>query len=391
MPQKTARRAPVRRSSPSSQEADRQEEAHQARPDAHPADPLAVGAGRAGHRAGGLRSARDPLGLVRRGRARRTRDLVAPPRRRSVWAPWRSRWSASTGGSSCSATSRVEDRVRMFIGFLVLAFGVLGLISLFRDNPGVFEPHARPRARGGAGRARSLPTRCRACSRRSARDRVPRARRARAADLHRHAGLAHHRVDPRVPRLAPGARPGGGRWRRRQRSAPQAAPSRDGSRSARRSASTCPRTRWSSCPSRPRHRTSALDDGGASPSPPRPGRRRHGRSPPRAARTSCRRSTCCASAPPSTADGRDEQDTMAALERTLQTFGVDARVTGCSPRSDRHDVRGRHRRRHQGEQGPAARRATSPTRSPRPTCGSSRRSPASPRSASRCRTSTATS
>ena len=35
-------------------------------------------------------------------------------------------------------------------------------------------------------------------------------------------------------------------------------------------------------------------------------------------------------APPSTADGRDEQDTMAALERTLQTFGVDARVTGCS-------------------------------------------------------------
>jgi S-DNA-T family DNA segregation ATPase FtsK/SpoIIIE len=34
-------------------------------------------------------------------------------------------------------------------------------------------------------------------------------------------------------------------------------------------------------------------------------------------------------APPSTADGRHEEDTMAALERTLQTFGVDARVTGA--------------------------------------------------------------
>ena len=36
----------------------------------------------------------------------------------------------------------VEDRVRMCIGFLVLVFGALGLISLFRENPGVFEPHS---------------------------------------------------------------------------------------------------------------------------------------------------------------------------------------------------------------------------------------------------------
>jgi S-DNA-T family DNA segregation ATPase FtsK/SpoIIIE len=33
-------------------------------------------------------------------------------------------------------------------------------------------------------------------------------------------------------------------------------------------------------------------------------------------------------APPSTADGRHEEQVMEALERTLQTFGVDARVTG---------------------------------------------------------------
>ena len=91
-----------------------------------------------------------------------------------------------------------------------------------------------------------------------------------------------------------------------------------------------------------------------SPSRPRPGPRRRARSRPPSGPYQLPPLDLLRTAPPSTADGRDEQDTMAALERTLQTFGVDARVTGCSPRSDRLDVRGRHRRRHQGEQGPAA-------------------------------------
>ena len=37
-----------------------------------------------------------------------------------------------------------------------------------------------------------------------------------------------------------------------------------------------------------------------------------------------------------------------ALERTLRTFGVDARVAGTNRGPDRHDVRGRGRRRHEG-------------------------------------------
>ena len=43
-----------------------------------------------------------------------------------------------------------EDRVRMSIGFLVLAAGGLGVISLLRGNPGVFEPHAVLAASAGS-------------------------------------------------------------------------------------------------------------------------------------------------------------------------------------------------------------------------------------------------
>ena len=51
-----------------------------------------------------------------------------------------------------------EDRVRMSIGFMVLVLGVLGLVSLFRGNPGVFEPHAvLAAARRPRGRVRGPP------------------------------------------------------------------------------------------------------------------------------------------------------------------------------------------------------------------------------------------
>ena len=61
----------------------------------------------------------------------------------------------------------VEDRVRMCIGFIVLVMGVLGLISLFRGNPGTFEPHSvLAPAAGLAGALAAHPLS--GCSRRSA-------------------------------------------------------------------------------------------------------------------------------------------------------------------------------------------------------------------------------
>ena len=96
-------------------------------------------------------------------------------------------------------------------------------------------------------------------------------------------------------------------------------------------------------------------------------------------------------APPSTADGRAEEEVMEALERTLITFGVDARVTGAhrGPTVTMYEIEVAAGTKVQ--QGAADCPATSHTRSRRRTSGSSRRSPGSRRSASRCRTSIATS
>ena len=241
----------------------------------------------------------------------------------------------------------------MCIGFLVLAFGILGLISLFRDNPGVFEPHSGPRARGGVGgRLGRAPALTRALADRRG-HRVPRVRDARAVDLHRHAGLAHHRVDPRVPRFAPGARSGGGG-------------DGGGGRGAR------PASRQAGAP---------LDPRGARPRRARRRRRRPARVARGAGRGARARGGARARRDPAdegtdglhgerpvpTAAARPAAD-GAALHRGrprraghdggARTHAPDVRRRrprhGLLPRSDRLDVRGGHRRRHQGEQGPAA-------------------------------------
>jgi DNA segregation ATPase FtsK/SpoIIIE, S-DNA-T family len=41
-----------------------------------------------------------------------------------------------------------EERMRMFIGFVIMGLGVLGLVSILRGNPGVFAPAVDTRVRG---------------------------------------------------------------------------------------------------------------------------------------------------------------------------------------------------------------------------------------------------
>ena len=41
-----------------------------------------------------------------------------------------------------------EERMRMFIGFVIMGFGVLGLVSIMRSNPGVFAPRLDTEVRG---------------------------------------------------------------------------------------------------------------------------------------------------------------------------------------------------------------------------------------------------
>jgi S-DNA-T family DNA segregation ATPase FtsK/SpoIIIE len=223
----------------------------------------------------------------------------------------------------------VEDRVRMCIGFLVLAFGILGLISLFRDNPGVFEPHSVLEPAAGLAGALAAHPLSRVLSPigagivclglatlglliftgtpvsriiesiREFRDSRP--------ERDPVGATAEEPDDERAPRRA---KPG----RLSIREAlgldmpeddvvvlPDSPDALD--------VAMEPEEEPELAASRPTKARTVSTSSGPYQLPPL---------------------DLLRSAPPSTADGRDEQDTMAALERTLQTFGVDARVTGCS-------------------------------------------------------------
>jgi S-DNA-T family DNA segregation ATPase FtsK/SpoIIIE len=214
-----------------------------------------------------------------------------------------------------------EDRVRMAIGFMILVLGILGLVSLFRGNPGVFEPYdvlagaagltgafaAHPLSRlvspigsgivcAGAATLGLLIFTGTPVSRiiqavqefrdsRSDRDpvaakpeaevRPPRAGRAARVSIREALGLDV--ADDGVIELP---------------DSPEVAPDEEQESAARPA-----KARTVSTASGP-YQLPPLD--------------------------------LLRSAPVSTSDGRDEKETMEALERTLRTFGVDARVTGMS-------------------------------------------------------------
>jgi S-DNA-T family DNA segregation ATPase FtsK/SpoIIIE len=222
----------------------------------------------------------------------------------------------------------VEDRVRMCIGFLVLVLGVLGLLSLIRDNPGVFEPHAVLAPAAGLGGAMAAHPLSRVLSPIGA---------GIVCVGFATLGLLIFTGTP-VSRII-------GSFREFRDARPERDPvgtpadEPDEERAPRRAKPgrlsirealglDVPEDEVIVLPETP----AEVDVDLAPEEEPEP-----------AARPTKERTVSTPSgpyqlppldllrtAPPSTADGRDEQDTMAALERTLQTFGVDARVTGCS-------------------------------------------------------------
>jgi S-DNA-T family DNA segregation ATPase FtsK/SpoIIIE len=219
-----------------------------------------------------------------------------------------------------------EDRVRMIIGFLLLVLGVLGLVSLMRTNPGVFEPRdVLAAAAGLAGALASHPlSRVLSpvgsgivCAGSTALGLLiftgtpvsrilERLREFRESRPERDPVGMKPETEVRAP--ATSRAPKTGRLSIREALGlelprddvvvvPESAELDPEADEAERSPGKVSKARTVSTASGP-YQLPPLD--------------------------------LLRSAPPSTADGRDQQETMAALERTLQTFGVDARVTGMS-------------------------------------------------------------
>ena len=326
MPQKTARRAPARRSSPSSRK----------------------------------RTATKPRGSRRRPARAPTRQILSPWARDavgiglvvfgllavlSVWLD-----AAGPAGHGISWLLRglfgvaaaafpvigvywgvvllrdvaAEDRIRMSIGFTVLVLGVLGLISLLRSNPGVFEPHSVLSASGGLVGAIAARPLSRVLSPIGSGIVC-----AGVATL----GLLIFTGTP-VSRII-------GSVRAFRESRPERDPVGTGRRAELRS----PRAPGSGRVSI--REALGLDEAGGDllvlPDAPEPDGGALDADEPVTSRTMRARTVSTTtgpyqlppldllrSAPASTSDGRDEKITMEALERTLQTFGVDARVTGMS-------------------------------------------------------------
>jgi S-DNA-T family DNA segregation ATPase FtsK/SpoIIIE len=219
-----------------------------------------------------------------------------------------------------------EDRVRMSIGFTALVLGTLGLVSLFRGNPGVFEPHdVLAGSAGSVGGIAAHPL---------SRVLSPVGSAIVCAGFAT-LGLLIFTGTP-VSRIIESVR----EFRESRAERDPVGEKREAERRA-------PRTPKAGrvsirealgldvadddvivVPESPELELGSDDDVETEPADAR-----HSR-----ARTISTASgpyrlpplDLLRSAPPSASDGRDEKDTMVALERTLQTFGVDARVTGMS-------------------------------------------------------------
>jgi S-DNA-T family DNA segregation ATPase FtsK/SpoIIIE len=217
-----------------------------------------------------------------------------------------------------------EDRVRMSIGFIVLVLGTLGLVSLFRGNPGVFEPHDALAGSAGLVGAMAAHPLSRVLS--------PFGSGIVCAGFAT-LGLLIFTGTP-VSRILESVR-------EFRESRPERDPVGAKPETERRASRTAKTGRVSirealgldeaeddlvMLPESAELEAGSDDEPGSAAARPAKARTVSTASGP----YQLPPLDLLRSAPPSTADGRDQKETMEALERTLQTFGVDARVTGMS-------------------------------------------------------------